>query len=289
MSLQDKRKVAVIKNELEHLYRLYHRPELLGEDPLGLVSAEISSDDFELVSYVSASLSYGRVEQIRKSLQGLWSRLEKIGLGLGGAGLSRYLVDNSGITLKKEFGKALKGWVHRFNDEKDLLSLFLVLQLAIKEHKSLGELYLKAEPDSSATERLNFFVMELRSLVTGENLERFKWFACSPSEKSTCKRMVMWLRWMLRNDDIDPGIWTKKYSHQGIGPHLGFIPMDTHIHKWAMKKQLLSTKNPSWKSVEELTSFLKLIDPLDPARFDFCICHSGMTQFREGFKAQSTL
>jgi hypothetical protein len=113
MSLQDKRKVAVIKNELEHLYRLYHRPELLGEDPLGLVSAEMSSDDFELVSYVSASPSYGRVEQIRKSLQGLWSRLEKIGLGLGGAGLSRYLVDNSGITLKKEFGKALKGWVQR--------------------------------------------------------------------------------------------------------------------------------------------------------------------------------
>lgn len=289
MSLREMRKVAVIKNELEHLYKLYHRPELLGEDPLGLVSGEMTSEDFEVVSYVSASLSYGRVEQIRKSLQGLWSRLEAIGLGTGGAGLSEYLVDNSGITLKKEFGKVLKGWVHRFNDEKDILSLFVVLQSALKEYKSLGAVYLNAGNEATSTERLNHFVSELRAFVKGETLERFKWFACSPSEKSTCKRMVMWLRWMLRSDDIDPGIWTKKYSAQGIGPHLGFIPMDTHIHKWAMKKQLLSTKNPSWKSVEELTHFLKLIDPQDPARFDFCICHSGMTQFREAFKVQRTL
>src|SRR5215216_4683029 len=133
--------IEKLKLELNHLYIKYHRAELLGEDPLGLVSPHLTTSDFELVSYVSASLSYGRVEQIRKSLIRLWSRLEKAGLKSGGEGLHSFLVDNSGTTLKKEFKPALKGWIHRFNNEEDILILFQVLQIAAKAEESLGEIY----------------------------------------------------------------------------------------------------------------------------------------------------
>ena len=84
-------------------------------------------------------------------------------------------------------------------------------------------------------------------------------------------------------------IKNKSFQKRGVGAHLAFIPMDTHVHKWAQSRALLSTKNPTWKSVEELTALLRQVDAQDPARFDFCICHSGMRRFREGFKDQSTL
>ncbi len=284
-------RVEELKRELNALYDQYHRAELLGEDPLGLVSHTLSNSDFELVSYVSASLSYGRVEQIRKSLQSLWTRFEILGLGPGGKGLHAYLVDKSRKSLKQDLSKVLRGWVHRFNDEEDIAVLFQILQSVALSSGSMGELYAATPTEKSPTERFEAFVSSLRSHAKGREFELFRWFACSPQEGSTCKRMVMWLRWMLRSDEIDPGLWTqnKNFQRADVGAHLAFIPMDTHVHKWARERSLLSTKNPSWKAVEELTSILRQVDPQDPARFDFCICHSGMRRFRDGFKDQSSL
>jgi len=282
-------KNEALKNELALLYKKYHHAELLGEDPLGLVNGHLSENDFEFVSYVSASLSYGRVEQIRKSLSALWKRLEELSLLQGGEGLHSLLVNNSWKTLKKDFQIALKGWVHRFNDEEDILVLFKTLHRIAVDQRSLGQIYASSTTEHP-TEKFQFFVNDLRSYVDKNELALFSWFACSPAEGSTCKRMVMWLRWMLRSDDIDPGLWTKNkgLADKGIGAHLAFIPMDTHIHRWATQNKLLSTKSPSWKAVEELTQFLRTVDPKDPARFDFCICHHGMSQFRTSQKNQSS-
>ncbi|MEZ4813686.1 MAG: DUF2400 family protein [Bdellovibrionota bacterium] len=273
---------AKIKRELESLYKKYHRPELLGEDPLGHVSNSLSPEDFELVSYVSASLSYGRVEQIKKSLSSLWIRIEKVSSDRKPKSLHALFVDNSWKVLENDFRLSLKGWVHRFNDEKDILILLKTLHRVVHSGLSLGELYAQ-ELSSDPTQKLESFVQRLRAHAEKKDQKLLRWFACAPSEGSTCKRLVMWLRWMLRSDEIDPGIWVKssKLKNKGIGAHLAFIPMDTHIHRWATERRLLSTKAPSWKAVEELTSFLRKVDPLDPARFDFCICHHGMSEFRK--------
>lgn len=275
-----------IKNELSLLYKKYHHAELLGEDPLGLVSGHLSERDFEFVSYVSASLSYGRVEQIRKSLSALWIRLEELSLLQGGEGLHSLLVDNSWKTLKKDFQKVLAGWVHRFNNEKDIIVLFKTLHRIAADQRTLGQIYASSTTEHP-TEKFQFFVNTLRSYVDKNERDLFNWFACSPAEGSTCKRMVMWLRWMLRADEIDPGLWSKnpELESKGVGAHLAFIPMDTHIHRWATQHCLLSTKSPAWKSVEELTQFLRSVDPKDPARFDFCICHHGMREFRASQKS----
>ncbi len=124
---------SALSRELNLLYKKYHHADLLAEDPLGLVHRSLSAMDFELVSYVSASLSYGRVEQIRKSLSALWRRLELLSLEDGGGGLHSLLADNSWTTLRKDFQKALKGWVHRFNDEEDILILFKTLHRVARE------------------------------------------------------------------------------------------------------------------------------------------------------------
>lgn len=272
---------SVIRIELDSLYKKFHKKELLLSDPLGLVSTKLNKSDFEIVSYISASLSYGRVEQIQKSLVQLWKRLESVSGFEMGEGLHTLFVDNSWKTLHKDFKLLLKGWVHRFNTAEDMLILLKTLQKIITEQGSLGNLYVHQEAESPTT-RLVAFVDKIVSFADKNERDLLSWYVCSPMGGSTCKRMVMWLRWMLRHDEIDPGIWSQnpEYKKYGIGAHLAFIPMDTHVHRWAMKRKLLSTKSPSWKAVEELTAFLRRIDPLDPARFDFCICHQGMQEFR---------
>lgn len=278
------KRIQSLALELENLFSLYHHKDLMLRDPLGLVNSKLNPQDFELVSFVSAGLSYGRVEQIQKSLIYLWIRLEKIGLKKEGEGLTAFLVDNSWKKIEKELHLALKGWVHRFNKSEDIVSLFHAFKNIISEYESLGALYSSVSSDDSEI-KIDKFCKTLRhSISSPEERERVRWFTCAPSEGSTCKRLMMWMRWVLRADEIDPGLWTlqKVKLRSSVGPHEAFIPMDTHVHRWALQKKLLSTKSPSWKAVRELTSVLREVDPNDPIRFDFSICHQGMERFREG-------
>ena len=283
MSFKKSKRIESLGAELENLYSLFHRRELMLLDPLGLVNTGLNPHDFELVSFVSAGLSYGRVEQIQKSLSELWKRLENVGLGKGGEGLATFLVDNSWKKIEKNLQLSLKGWVHRFNKSEDIVALFHVFKNVYSKHESLGALYSSISSDDSEL-KINEFCMNFRSAASScEEKQRVQWFACAPAEGSTCKRLMMWLRWVLRADEIDPGLWTlrKVKLHSEVGPHEAFIPMDTHVHRWAMQRNLLSTKNPTWKAVREFTEVLRKVDPRDPIRFDFSICHQGMESFRK--------
>ncbi len=287
MSSKKSKRIESLSAELETLYALFHRKELMLRDPLGLVNSNLNPHDFELVSFVSAGLSYGRVEQIQKSLSELWTRLELVGLGKGGEGLANFLVDNSWKKTEKSFLFALEGWVHRFNKSEDIVTLFHVFKNIYSKHESLGALYSSVFSDDPEL-KINEFCLSLRSAVSSvEEKRRVQWFTCAPLEGSTCKRLMMWLRWVLRADEIDPGLWTlrKVKIHSEVGPHEAFIPMDTHVHRWAMQRKLLTIKNPNWKAVRELTGILRKVDPTDPVRFDFSICHQGMESFR---KAKNT-
>ncbi len=283
MSSKKSKRIESLSSELESLYSLFHRKELMLRDPLGLVNPHLNPHDFELVSFVSAGLSYGRVEQIQKSLRELWQRLEAVGLGKGGEGLATFLVDNSWKKIEKSLQLALEGWVHRFNKSEDILALFRVFKNIYSKHESLGALYSSVSSDDSEL-KINEFCLNMRSAASSlEEKLRVQWFTCAPLEGSTCKRLMMWLRWVLRSDEIDPGLWTlrKVKLHSEVGPHEAFIPMDTHVHRWAMQRKLLSTKNPTWKAVREFTEVLRKVDPKDPVRFDFSICHQGMESFRK--------
>jgi uncharacterized protein (TIGR02757 family) len=284
VAFKNSKRIKSLALELESLYSLYHRKELMLRDPLGLVNSQLNPNDFELVSFVSAGLSYGRVEQIQKSLTELWKKLEYLGLDKGGGGLSIYLLNNPWKTLEKDIQLALKGWVHRFNKSDDIVTLFHVFKNVYSKYESLGALYSSSSSDDSEI-KINQFCLNLRNSVASvEERERVRWFSCAPHEGSTCKRLMMWLRWVLRSDDIDPGLWTLKKVklYSNVAPHEAFIPMDTHVHRWASKRKLLSSKNPSWKAVREFTNILREVDSEDPIRFDFSICHQGMDSFRQG-------
>ena len=94
-----------------------------------------------------------------------------------------------------------------------------------------------------------------------------------PSGSSGCKRLLLYLRWMVRPDDgVDLGLWKQ------VSPSVLLIPLDTHIHRIARNLGLTNRSSPSWAAAEEITAALRAIDPVDPVRFDFALCHMGMLQ-----------
>ena len=91
-----------------------------------------------------------------------------------------------------------------------------------------------------------------------------------PSGGSACKRLNLFLRWMVRTDEIDLGVWTK------ISPARLIVPLDTHVIRLGRCLRLTSYKSPGWKMAAQITASLRTIDPADPVRFDFSLCHLGM-------------
>jgi uncharacterized protein (TIGR02757 family) len=98
----------------------------------------------------------------------------------------------------------------------------------------------------------------------------FKFMFPLPENGSSCKRMNLFLRWMVRKDELDFGLWNS------ISPSKLVIPVDTHIARISTELGLTKRKNVSWKMAEEITENLKQFDPADPVKYDFAICHIGM-------------
>jgi len=281
-----------LRRKLEQSYEASAREEFLTRDPLGQLDRHISPSDFEFVSFIMAGLSYGRVEQIQKSFHALMLRLEKAGIGPQGKDLHRFLIETNETTLRKELRLLLKGWVHRLNTERDIEDLLLILSRLGKENESLANVFFKKIPQGPE-EALALFSKKLSALNPNKTIKNKskewrgtgpQWFYSSPTDGSTCKRLLMWLRWMCRQDAIDPGTWRvlapkefKKFSPQ---QNYLFWPVDTHILKWAQKENLVSRKTASWAFAKELTAIGKILCPEDPIKYDFSICHSGITSFR---------
>jgi uncharacterized protein (TIGR02757 family) len=95
-----------------------------------------------------------------------------------------------------------------------------------------------------------------------------------PEKGSSCKRMNLFLRWMVRKDELDFGLW------KGITTDKLIIPVDTHVARICTELGLTSRKNVSWKMAEEITDNLKEFDPVDPVKYDFAICHIGMRKIK---------
>jgi uncharacterized protein (TIGR02757 family) len=278
--------------ELELLYVDYNHSSQLGTDPLGMVDPALAPEDFEIVSFLVAGLSYGRVEQIRLSSRKLLEKLAKAGAGRNGCGIADFLKKSEPET-DRELKRSLAGWVHRFNTREDMIGLLGLLARTLREDGSLCRAYQLSHHEDAA-EQLESFVDRLRSQAAGRlgknpRARSWKgagpaWFLPTPADGSTCKRLLMWLRWMIRKDEIDPGTWQdarlKDGSLPSPDPARLFWPVDTHVFKWAREAKLVSRKSPNWEGTLELTRAFRALVPTDPVRYDFAVCHAGMTAFR---------
>ena len=168
--------------------------------------------------------------------------------------------------------KRLLPFVHRTFNATDLLYTVSFFRHHYSEHASLEEAFLSgmSAMDADTGPALAGFHHRFFSLPDAP--ARTRKHIPTPERGSTCKRMNMYLRWMVRNDDrgVDFGLW-----HQ-ISPAILLCPLDVHVERVARKLGLLHRKQRDWQAVQELTAHLREIDPNDPARFDFALFGMGL-------------
>ncbi len=266
------------------------------QDPLECVDRSLSSADTELIAFLVSGLSYGRVEQIKKSSYLLLHQLEKAKISFsGGQGLADFLKSETELEQRKIFEKALLGWKHRLNTSKDLVEVLLALGKILKTEKSLARLYQRSQNEfQNPKDQVQYFSLslfpELRTRKVRASFSKWQgtgkhWFAPQPNDGGTCKRLLMYFRWMIRKDHFDLGCWQDKnlLNSRWPPPKIEnlFVPVDTHVLKWANREKIVKLKSPNWNTVEAITEYFRKVNESDPLKYDFMICHEGMKVFRE--------
>ena len=167
--------------------------------------------------------------------------------------------------------KYLKGLNYRFNTEKDLSVLLLNIKKVVSEHGSLKNAFLNSYKDSA--ENIVSALTNFTQILNRKTIENsyYGYLIPSPLKNSTCKRLNLYLRWMIRKDEIDLGIWDDRISKSKL-----IIPVDTHIYKISRKLKLVKRKSSDMKFAIELTNKLKEFDEHDPVKYDFALCHVGI-------------
>ena len=155
---------------------------------------------------------------------------------------------------EKDFLKIYKGFVHRFTTDEDLAKLFRGMKHVLKEYGNFENLYLCG---------VEKFVDEM-------NLSQKSYLVPSPADGSACKRLNLFFRWMVRNDEVDPGGWTKADAADLV------VPLDTHAFKAAKILGFTEKKAPNYKAALEITSHYAEIAPEDPVKYDFALTRFGI-------------
>jgi len=178
-------------------------------------------------------------------------------------------------------GRRLRGFYHRFNTSRDLAVFFWMLRQTLEKHGSLEQAFLNGmSPDDentgNAIERFCADMLQTgyeKFYPRGELKRRLgvRFLLPSPADGSGCKRTNLFLRWMVRPvDGVDCGVWTGMRAAQLV------IPLDTHIARISSYIGLTEMRSPGWAMALDITRGLRRLDPVDPLRYDFALCHLGI-------------
>ncbi|MDP3296605.1 MAG: TIGR02757 family protein [Thermodesulfovibrionia bacterium] len=269
---------SFLKNILNRFYRGYNFKKRLKHDPIEFPHRYSTPEDIEIAGFIASCFAYGKVELFKPVI-------EKI-LIHGNRHPANFFKN---FALKKD-SKYFKGISYRFNKKKDILCLIYMLSKTLKKWGSLKNLfyqYYKPEQDDigeALNNLVDFFLKIDTSAIYGRNIKPYglTQFFPSPEKGSACKRMNLFLRWMVRTKDIDFGIWDK------VPPSKLIIPLDTHIAKISRCLDLTKRISSDWKTAKEITESLKKLDPQDPLKYDFALCHYGISGLCKGRKSINT-
>jgi len=238
----------------------------LQNDPLEFVRRYADPCDREVAGLFAAGLAIGRVDLARKAVQ---QALQVLGPSPG-----RFIRAFDPLRHRSAF----QGFVYRFFRGKDMAVLALWLRRVLEKHGRLESLFMggyrDADPDVGPA--LSNFVRIFRRMGTRPvaqslpNASGLRAFLSDPSDGSACKRLNLFLRWMVRRGEPDLGLW------QGVDPAKLIVPLDTHVVRLGRKLGLTTRATPDWKMAQEITRSLRAFEPDDPVKYDFALCHAGM-------------
>jgi uncharacterized protein (TIGR02757 family) len=161
---------------------------------------------------------------------------------------------------------SVRGFRHRWTDDEDLGALLCGMRATLRRHGSLEACFRAHQPASAGNclPGLAGLIGELGAFKTGNSL------LPDPTRGSACKRLHMYLRWMVRRDDVDPGCWTT------VTPSLLLVPLDTHLHRVTRAWRMTRRKQADLKAAEEVTGVFRRMVPEDPVRYDFVLTRFGI-------------
>jgi len=254
-----------VRDVLERLYRRYARPELIRPDPLQFVYRYDEAADMEIAGFLAAELAYGRVGQIERSVERL--------LGLMGESPAGFVMgfDRSGWRL-------LGGFKHRFTTGQDICELLLLLRGVLEQYGSIERFFLSGyDPaEANVAGALSRFCRSLASMYTashGRECGRgLSYLLASPERGSPCKRLNLFLRWMVRDDAVDTGLW------ESVDKAKLIVPLDVHMGRLCRILGLYSQKSASLKAALSITQSFLEIEPDDPVKYDFALSRIGILE-----------
>ena len=268
MVLLTRMRATLLGQRLEALYGLYG-PETAGSDPVVFPGRYTAPEDREVAGWIASAFAYGQVQTIRESV-------ERILAALGPR--PAHALDS--IRDFPAFSRdALDGFRHRFHGALDAAALLYAIAQTRGEAGSVRAFFERElrEEDADVSGLLSRAVNRILSLdyrpVLGRPLPEdspVRFFFPDPAAGSACKRWNLYLRWMVRRDRVDFGIWT------GIPTRRLVIPTDTHIHRIARRLGLTRRRTADWKAARQITDALSRFDADDPVRFDFALCRIGI-------------
>ncbi len=246
--------VRVTRETMDQLYRRYTRAEFLSPDPLQLVAPYPHVRDREVVGLVVSALSHGRVGQILNSARRV---LDVLGEHPG-----ELLADST----PRELRARLEAFKHRFNTGRQVADMLLGARRLVWLFGSLEACFAGGvgEQDETLAPGLARFV----DLLDPRN--RCGHLLPRPTKGSACKRLWLWLRWMIRSDAIDPGGWNPAWRARLV------VPLDTHMHTMGQTLGLTSRRSADAKTAIQITRSLRRFDPSDPVKYDFALTRLGI-------------
>ncbi|MFZ1322448.1 MAG: TIGR02757 family protein [Ignavibacteria bacterium] len=246
-----------LKKYLDSLYSKYHK-KFSSNDPVWILHEFYDKKDIEIIGFITSCYSYGRVDSINAFIRKL--------LNITGNKVHEFTSNYNEHKDKKYF----EDMYYRFNSTEDLSQLISKIRNVINEYSSLEDLFLKyySKSDENILPALKGFTKELNENKGNEH--SLKYLVPLAESGSACKRLNLYLRWMVRNDDIDLGIW------ENVAVSKLLIPVDTHVYKVSKILGLAERNTSDMKFVIELTKKLKTFNSEDPVRYDFAICHAAM-------------
>jgi len=255
---------------LESQYHDYNRVDS-ASDPVHRVRRFLSPSDREIAGFCAGALAFGRVASVLNSIDALFAVMGP---------------DPAAFVRRFDPGARhpeLRTIVHRWTRGVDLVALLWILRQMLERSGSIEQFFLadyRAEHDDIGP-ALDSFSKRAMALDTerayGSAARRGPgvcYFFPRPSGGSACKRLNLFLRWMVRADEVDLGVWTKT-PRVHLGSKL-IVPLDTHVIRLGRCLRLTRYRSPGWKMAAEITASLRKLNPEDPVRFDFSLCHIGM-------------
>jgi uncharacterized protein (TIGR02757 family) len=250
-----------LKDWLDEMSAQYNAPTFIESDPICVPRSFSRLQDIEITGFWTAILAWGQRKTIINSARAIVERMD---------GAPYDFIMGHEESDRKRF----EDFYHRTFQAEDALYFLAFFQEYYRQHESLEDAFSRFLSPNTETiaPALRGFHELFFSLPYAPG--RTRKHVPTPERKSTCKRLNMFLRWMVRRDEngVDFGLW------KGIQPRQLLIPLDVHVERIARKTGLLQRKQSDWQAVLELTEALRAFDPEDPVKYDFALFGAALHQ-----------